>query len=219
MYARAARRAAMMPPKLSRANGVHPPYSVDARFTCPYCGRRLASEPGRNRHIALRPYCHARHTQLVSGKKRRRKRKQRPSEAVTDSAGSAPLLKRPRSDNDSPSIAGPSKPPFPSTTPADPMDKGSDLADDDNDMYPSDGTFVERFPISTAGAPIGTARRNETGLQEYLHSCGALGDRDLFTTAEILMTTGLTGRGRTEHLKGPMVSTLDRINERHLKHK
>ncbi|KAG9123430.1 hypothetical protein FRC07_014952, partial [Ceratobasidium sp. 392] len=220
MYQRTARRLGMTPPKLSRANGTDPNPSDETRRTCPYCGKLLDTEIGRDRHIILRTYCRARHKYVISGKKRRKRgRKSGTSTPSPEGTDSEPPTKRMRTDEDEQLVAGPSTLPMqtdddeqlvagPSTLPMPgpgftvPILKLADLGT--GDACAATGIFVERFPIDTAGAPISTQRRDEQGLPKYLESCGRLGDRDLFETAEILMTTGLTGQARNRHLRGPV---------------
>ncbi|KAG8767571.1 hypothetical protein FRC12_006168, partial [Ceratobasidium sp. 428] len=109
--------------------------------------------------------------------------------------------KRVRFADDVSPVAGPSRLPDPDPSPAAlPAGDSSSC----NYRRPDGGPFVERFPVSGAGTSIGTRCKGEMGLPEYLRSCGRLGNRDLFETAEILMTTGLTGAARSKHLKGPM---------------
>ncbi|ELU37615.1 hypothetical protein AG1IA_08355 [Rhizoctonia solani AG-1 IA] len=67
--------------------------------------------------------------------------------------------------------------------------------------YTKDGVFVKRFPVRTAGMAMSTQQTGKEDLRTYLDACGKLGDWDLFETAEVMMTTGLTGRGRTRQLK------------------
>ncbi|KAG8729126.1 hypothetical protein FRC10_004270 [Ceratobasidium sp. 414] len=105
-------------------------------------------------------------------------------------------------DEDEPPVAGPSRLPNRRPEPIPSMGNGAGSGGGNRCMV--NGLFVEDFPISTAGAPLGTRLMTEEDLREYLESCGRLGDPDLLETAEILLTTGLTGRGRTRHLKGPM---------------
>ncbi|QRW11994.1 Zn-finger protein [Ceratobasidium sp. AG-Ba] len=107
-------------------------------------------------------------------------------------------MKRLCIEEDTPPVAGPSNIPvnaLPTKRRAYPPSRP---------IHARDGLFIEEFLISTAGAPIGPKRIGKEDLHEYLQSCGRLGDPDLFRTAEILMSTGLTGTGRTEHLQGPM---------------
>ncbi|GAB1521087.1 hypothetical protein RhiTH_004178 [Rhizoctonia solani] len=69
--------------------------------------------------------------------------------------------------------------------------------------YTKDGVFVEQFPVRTAGMAMSTRQTGKEDLRTYLDACGELGDWDLFETAEVMMTTGLTGQGRTRQLKAP----------------
>ncbi|QRV81589.1 hypothetical protein RhiJN_09604 [Ceratobasidium sp. AG-Ba] len=65
--------------------------------------------------------------------------------------------------------------------------------------------IIDAFPILTAGAPISDKKRrsklSRKDLQDYLLLCGLMGDPDKFEVAELLMTTGLTGKNRTKYLK------------------
>ncbi|KAG8773758.1 hypothetical protein FRC12_002328 [Ceratobasidium sp. 428] len=119
---------------------------------------------------------------------------------MEEAAKDEPPTKRPRVDEETPPVAGPSRLPPPDSQPPIPIPDSQPS----NPTQASDGSFVEAFPSSTAGAPISPNRKGEKKLTEHLESCGRLGDRDLFETAEILMTTGLNGAGRTKHMKGPM---------------
>ncbi|KAG8792731.1 hypothetical protein FRC12_005024 [Ceratobasidium sp. 428] len=68
--------------------------------------------------------------------------------------------------------------------------------------YTKDGIYIDPFPVRTAGAPISTKyRNNNANLWEYLTPCGAFEDCELFETAEVMMTTGLSGKARTWHLR------------------
>ncbi|KAG9124668.1 hypothetical protein FRC07_010699 [Ceratobasidium sp. 392] len=195
MYAPAARREAMALPLLSEAKTRG--FSVDDRLTCPYCRKRLPTPTGRDRHIILRPYCRARHERFVSSEReRKRKEKSKDNVPVSGPTESEPPTEPSRTED--PPVAGPSRLPVTEHRPV-----GSDM-EEGTIRSAGDGSWVEDFPIKTAGAVIGTRRRSEQDLQEYMESCGRLGDPELFETAKILMTTGLSGRGRTMHLKGPM---------------
>lgn len=201
MYARAASRAAMMLPGLSRLNQIrYLPFEV-ARRTCPYCWKQLPTPIGRDIHISLRSTCRARHKNFLKRKEKQkkkwlRKRRRPNSPLLSTPAESKPPTKRLRTDNDAAPTAGPSRLPHPGP----PVRLRAD----------SDSTYVEDYPVSTAGAPIGEQHRNERDLAGYLRSCGKLGDPELFEAAEILMTTGLTGAARTRHLQGPPVSILNK---------
>ncbi|QRV93500.1 Zn-finger protein [Ceratobasidium sp. AG-Ba] len=198
MYARAARRAAILLPGTCRLRHVDQPGSAATGFTCPYCGRKFGTSGGRVRHVNLAIICRFRHDLAASGQNVRKR--QRSDEDVPDSnVGEAePRAKRACIEEDTPPVAGPSNLPL-GVTPVKRRAYPTNRARSE-----PNGPFIELFPISTAGSPIGNQRIGKENLHEYLQSCGRLGDPDLFRTAEILMTTGLTGAGRTEHLQGPM---------------
>ncbi|KAG9079843.1 hypothetical protein FRC06_007392 [Ceratobasidium sp. 370] len=65
--------------------------------------------------------------------------------------------------------------------------------------------FVEEFPIPTTGVPLSSEKKPHELLKEDLHdylaSCGKMGKPAKFEVAELLMTTGLTGKNRTKYLK------------------
>ncbi|KAG8699999.1 hypothetical protein FRC09_006244 [Ceratobasidium sp. 395] len=61
--------------------------------------------------------------------------------------------------------------------------------------------FIEHFPISTAGKPISNERTYEPDLKSYIESCGSLADPRNMEAAELLMTTGLSSKARTQHLQ------------------
>ncbi|KAG8746737.1 hypothetical protein FRC10_003720 [Ceratobasidium sp. 414] len=103
-----------------------------------------------------------------------------------------PESKHARTDDDTPPVAGPSRLPDPDPHPVVSATDGADRGDVNGCMR--NGVFVDKFPIKTAGSPIGAQCRRQADLKEYLESCGRLGDRDLLETAEIMMTTGLTGK-------------------------
>ncbi|KAG8691599.1 hypothetical protein FRC09_011584, partial [Ceratobasidium sp. 395] len=190
----------MLPSKLSQANGTDPHPTEYAREVCPYCSAHLGSEAGRNRHIALTRYCLARHKYETEDDHQKRRRE--PDDDLPEWDEAPSPSKRVRFADDIPPVAGPSRLPDPDPSPSSLPAGGSSSR---NNRRTDGGPFVERFPVSGAGASIGTKCKGEMDLPEYLRSCGRLGNRDLFETAEILMTTGLTGAARTKHLKGPMV--------------
>ncbi|QRV97644.1 Zn-finger protein [Ceratobasidium sp. AG-Ba] len=198
MYARAARCAAILLPGTCRLCQTDRPDSATSGFTCPYCGRRFDKPGGRGRHVNLDVICRFRHDLTTSGQNVRKRQRSDEDVPNAEPGEAEPTLKRACIEVDTPPVAGPLNLPLGAT----PVNRRA---------YPTNqtrcesvGLFVETFPISTAGAPIGAERIGKENLQEYLQSCGRLGDPDLFRTAKILMTTGLTGAGRTEHLQGPM---------------
>lgn len=221
MAARAARRAAMMLPNLPRArksSGIGP--GSRAR-TCPYCSKTLVSEVNRDRHIPLRPYCHARHKLALlqkfskrHGRRHRRKRKRNEDDSESDQGdpnrmgviGDEPPSKYSKADDDSAASI-----PLPQPTEAGPG--GEHRSDSAGEPITSDERicgepFVENFPIPTAGEPISVETRPKPDLRAYVDSCGNLCDPKLFDKAELLMTTVPKGKDRTKHLKSEEVSTL-----------
>ncbi|KAG9120100.1 hypothetical protein FRC07_004554 [Ceratobasidium sp. 392] len=202
MYARSTRRRALSLPKLSHANFVDPLHPDDARLTCPYCKKRLDSEAGRNRRIALRMYCRAQHEYAISTKEHKQKRSYEEDIPISKPPESEPPTKRLRPEEDEgPPVAGPSRLPEPNCTVPNSASGRADWAD--RNKRTSSKSCVEEYPIKTAGASIGVRSMSEQDLQAYMESCGALRDLELFETAEIMMTTGLSGRGRNRHLKAP----------------
>ncbi|QRW23250.1 hypothetical protein RhiXN_08286 [Rhizoctonia solani] len=206
MYARAIRRAAARASHLEEANGTEP--SDVSRVTCPYCGSEFGSEGDRNRHVSLYALCHARHECAVKGKVgQKRKREYEVDSPATDVMDRPAPAKHARIDETALPIAGLSRHPnaLPYPGPDHTPDSNSDpvLAGGAVNGYTKDGVFVERFPVRTAGMAMSTRQTGKEDLRTYLDACGKLGDRDLFETAEVMMTTGLTGRGRTRQLKAP----------------
>ncbi|QRV95080.1 Zn-finger protein [Ceratobasidium sp. AG-Ba] len=214
MYARAARRAAMRAPMLSQANGTHP--SDVSRVTCPYCGKEFPTSVGRDFHLSFQQVCRALHEQRVKGKAgQKRQREYEEDSPMTKLMDRQPPTKQVRFDETAVATAGPSRHcdalADPDVTPIpDPISTSATAPNATSSAprkvargYTRDGIYVEPYPISTAGAPISTNLKSESDLREYLKSCGTLGDRDLFETAQIMMTTGLNGRGRTRHLNAP----------------
>ncbi|KAG9082626.1 hypothetical protein FRC06_004918, partial [Ceratobasidium sp. 370] len=74
-----------------------------------------------------------------------------------------------------------------------------DLIFDENE-----GDYVEYYPDPCAGAPINDKTVEPLDLDAYMATAGDLGVPFFFNTAELLLTTGLTGEGRDEHLKSEM---------------
>ncbi|KAG8782551.1 hypothetical protein FRC12_020675 [Ceratobasidium sp. 428] len=218
MYARAARRAAMQARALSEANGSQP--STVSRITCRYCGNEFDSQPSRDRHISLST-CYVKHEYWLSGKAGQKRRceyeEDSPETHVMDRP---PPTKQTRVDETASAAAGPSQhpdavcdpdlapAPDPNPNPTSTSDTHPNIHADGEEPkgYTRDGIFVEPYPVSSAGAPIGTRNIDKDDLRAYLESCGSLGDPELFDTAQVMMTTGLSGRGRTRHLKAPAVS-------------
>ncbi|KAG8690317.1 hypothetical protein FRC09_012039 [Ceratobasidium sp. 395] len=194
MYARAARRAAMRAPKLSEANGTQP--SDVSRTTCRYCGKEFDSQTARDIHITLQRICHAKHEDWLSGRSGQKRRREYDDDLpVTDVMDSPPPAKQVRIDENALPLAGPSRHPdalVDSTPASNPTPAPAPNPNPDSDRtaradgqkphgYTKNGVYIEPFPERTAGAPISTKRKNnDADLREYLASCGALGDPELF---------------------------------------
>lgn len=204
LVVRAARRAAIafsIFPATRKSPGGHFP---SRSHTCPYCSKTLQSRTSRDRHIITKSYCHERHLYALShpvAKRRKRKRKRDTHLPSTDE----PLRKNPRID-DSPSRSSVADP---APTPAGGDARGSACGTQDTgDEQTCEQPFVEKFPIPTTGAPISDAEKPKPDLRVYLESCGALGNPELFSTAELLMMTVPKSKDRTLHLKSPAVSSM-----------
>ncbi|KAG8752527.1 hypothetical protein FRC12_011906 [Ceratobasidium sp. 428] len=180
MYARAARRAAMQARALNEANGSQP--SNVSRTTCRYCGSEFESQTSRDRHISL-SICSVKHEYWVGGKagQKRRHEYEEDSPETLDVMDCPPPAKQTCIDETVSAVAGPSQHPDAvhdpnhPPTPAPDLDPSIDLDDKKPRGFTRDGVFVEPFPISSAGAPIGTRSVNEEDLRAYLESCGSLG--------------------------------------------
>ncbi|KAG8783414.1 hypothetical protein FRC12_019746 [Ceratobasidium sp. 428] len=217
MYARAERRAAMRAPRLSEANGAEP--SDVSRRTCRYCGKEFKSQEARDCHITVQRFCHAKHEDWISGRAGQKRRREYEANSLEEHVmDSPPPAKQVRLDASAQPVAGPSRHPDAIADPTPAPDPASATAPDpypDPDPtarvdgekprgYTKDGVYIEPFTVRTAGAPISNKRKtDETDLRNYLASCGALGDPELFETAQVMMTTGLSGKARSRHLKSP----------------
>jgi Zn-finger nucleic acid-binding protein len=161
----------------------------DDSTACPYCRLQLKSSVNRSRHIMMRPECRTQHMEELKAIKRRRREEEY-------------------------KIAGSSQP-RPAWATGNPRDASAHDAGgpryNDPRRWGDNGRTchepcIEHFPISTVGQPISRHRTYPQNLRAYLHLCGPLANRDLFENAEVLMTTGLSGKSRTRHLKSPAVS-------------
>jgi hypothetical protein len=162
----------------------------DDRTICPYCQRQMKSSANRSRHIMLRPECRERHMAKLKAMRARE------CERAYKTAGPS----KPRSPQGT-SGAGPS---------TEPQDNSGPRYNDPR-RWGDDGRtcrepYVEHFPFRGAGEPISRSRHYPQNLGAYIASCGNMANRDWFETAEVLMTTGLSGKARTRHLKTPVVS-------------
>ncbi|KAG9075045.1 hypothetical protein FRC06_010307, partial [Ceratobasidium sp. 370] len=68
-----------------------------------------------------------------------------------------------------------------------------------------EGDYVESFPDPRAGAPINDKTVPAPDLDAYMAAAGNLGNPFHFSTAELLLTMGLTAGGRDEHLRSHLV--------------
>ncbi|KAG9119868.1 hypothetical protein FRC07_004892, partial [Ceratobasidium sp. 392] len=148
---------------------------------CHYCDRRFDDERRRNRHVMMNPDCRARH--MADLPARRRAQCEREYK-----------------------IAGPSNQPHPSSARSGPTSNGPEPRYNDPRQWTDNGRtctqpYVEHFPISTAGEPISKDRAHPYDLKSYIESCGNLADPRNFEAAELLLTTGMSGKARTKHLK------------------
>lgn len=163
----------------------------DSGTKCPYCGTVLESMVGRSRHVMMKPRCREQHLDEL------RKERRRECERAYQ-------------------VAGPSSQPAGrANTGASPgASAGSRGRQTNNRRQRSDhgrtcaDPFIEAFPIATAGQPISPHRTQPMNVSSYLASCRNLANPEYFETAELLMTTGLSGKARTRHLKSTIVSLL-----------
>ncbi|KAG8718083.1 hypothetical protein FRC09_013184 [Ceratobasidium sp. 395] len=103
-------------------------------------------------------------------------------------------------------IAGPSNQPHPASGRSGPASNNSEPRCNDPRRWTNNGRtckqpYVEHFPISTAGKPISDERAYPYDLGRYIESCGNLANLQNLEAAELLMTTGLSSKARTKHLK------------------
>ncbi|KAG8700746.1 hypothetical protein FRC09_005778 [Ceratobasidium sp. 395] len=166
-------------------------YNPLPELVCPYCDRAFPTTPKRDRHIMAKPDCRSRHLGMVPTTRRAREAAQRVQEERAYK------------------IAGPSSRPHPSQGGSNPTSSGADSANNrynDPRRWSDNGRtcrqpFIEPFPISSAGQPISDKRTYLQDLKSYIESCGNLADPLNMEAAELLMTTGLLGKARTQHLQ------------------
>ncbi|KAG8724614.1 hypothetical protein FRC09_016584 [Ceratobasidium sp. 395] len=225
MFARASRRAALTLKSLPPKRGLSVNHLGHLSFTCPYCSTTLDSKLKRDRHVLVQPDCHARRLRELKGYVSNHLKKKRRREARAASAnGNIPSTKRPRSGSIAEDVRPakrsrnddhccseystlPAQPPYhektSNPTSSQSIHGGSKHGTDS--AQTSSSPFVVKFPNPNAGAPISDEKRGrpltKEDLRDYLASCGPLGDPEKFEAAELLMTTGLTGKSRTRYLK------------------
>lgn len=207
---RAACRAAIalsIFPKTRDSDGGHFP---SRSLTCPYCSKTLQSRAARDRHSIMKAYCHERHLHrrnYPNTKRRKPKRKRHdPDRPSIDE----PTLKHPRTDDAAPPLPGTESAQPAIDGSADGLDSGPHENGDERICGPP---FVEKFPVSTAGAPISSETKSRPNLRKYLESCGKLGDPKTFATAELLMMTVPKSKDRTLHLQSDAVSMISAIQQ------
>jgi hypothetical protein len=92
-----------------------------------------------------------------------------------------------------------------------PMWGNSDTAEQDeplaHERIRGTETFVEHYPVATAGAPIRPATEQELNrLRQSHENVGPLSDPEVFEVAELLITSGMSGKKRSKLLKLERVS-------------
>lgn len=236
IFTRALQRATVSLARLSTERGRVITHLGNLAFTCPYCSKTLSSSAGRDHHITLRPACHVQHIRELNGyvsahmkKKQQQARltktpapnplassKQARSDCAGDEEG--PSTKRLQHDKVGTAVRNPMQLPIvePTINPHQTCNTHQNPNANVNSNQPTDpcclskSSSVDLFPISTAGAPISSAKRGPTlsrdDLRDYLASCGPMGDPEKFEVAELLMTMGLNGNNCTRWLKSNLVS-------------
>jgi hypothetical protein len=128
---------------------------IGREISCPHCNHAVSTTQGRTRHIMMKPSCRQKHLQSVASERR---------------------IRREQAYN----VAGPSTRPHPASTQAgssSPASNPPEARYNDPRRWTDDGRtchepFIERYPVSTAGAPISKEQTYERDLGMYLESCG-----------------------------------------------
>ncbi|KAG8685519.1 hypothetical protein FRC09_014695, partial [Ceratobasidium sp. 395] len=160
-------------------------------LVCPYCGRQYPITEERNRHIMANPDCRSHHLGTVPTTRRKKQAAQKAQEELEYK------------------IAGPSNRPHPSQGGPAAASNGVNSANqhyNDPRRWTNNGRtcrqpFIDHFPISSAGQPISDEHAYQPDLKSYIESCGNLANPRNMEAAELLMTTGLSGKARTQHLQ------------------
>ncbi|KAG8789644.1 hypothetical protein FRC12_013362, partial [Ceratobasidium sp. 428] len=154
---------------------------------CPYCNLQFTTTEDRNRHIMAKPACRSCHLGKVPTTRRKQQAARRAQEEQQYK------------------IAGPSNRPHPSQGGSAGVNDAEQRYNDPRRWTDNGRTchqpFVEHFPISTAGKPISDERTYKPDLKSYIESCGSLANPRNMEAAELLMTTGLSSKARTQHLQ------------------
>jgi hypothetical protein len=184
------------------------PYLHDAAhrvqfcFPCPHCPIILLSESGRTRHITQSLKCREAEQLLAAVDQLADNRRCASEASEAEHQADQLVAGEPETAMESiinaPEASPPNKPaakPLPSLDPMHILRFAGGAR-----------VYVERFPDARAGAPVSDIVSDAPDLCTYLSGTGNLGNPDLFETAELLMTTGLTSGGHDRHLKSRLVS-------------
>ncbi|KAG8732559.1 hypothetical protein FRC10_000849 [Ceratobasidium sp. 414] len=173
------------------------------QFPCFYCPRALHSEPARIRHILLSERCRradeSHGLSFVVGDPRLVAAHE-PEPKPHDGLPPKSLRKVPaKSDGKLP----PGQPPDPN--PAEPHQPTSPFSLGDQSPHlkydASQQVYIEQFLDPRAGAPINDEVVDPLNLDAYMARVGNLGKPHYFDSADLLLTTGLTNKGRDAHLQ------------------
>lgn len=222
-------RAAPRPtqPALSvKQTGLFTHQDSSTPFACPYCAKNFWTLSGQARHIG-QTECRAKEAaKLATAALKRRleesfesdaqatKRRVRFVEGDVTSIVRIIVEAQPiASETVSPTHAEPtieSAPlePTPQPTPNPPDNNQPPPTTSRQHLVTPDGghTYIESFPNPLAGSPINDYVAPPVDLHAYIYSTGCLSDPDHFDTLELLMTNGLTNKGRDRFLKSRLVS-------------
>lgn len=194
--------------------------SSESSLRCNYCGKRIQTKRGMPNHIKHTPSCAAQHREYLS------------SLYSTDTGASGDEESEGEQDIDMESPEGSENPRNDADDRLHDVDMRSNHWDEEDhvpaaedEQFPQDNdrthtgrlrgteTFVERYPKPTVGTPIREATKEER-LRANHADVGRLADPDLFEVAEILMTSGLSGKKRDKFLKLNRVSYVSRSDWR-----
>ncbi|KAG9086235.1 hypothetical protein FRC06_003209, partial [Ceratobasidium sp. 370] len=132
--------------------------------------------------------------------------KRQRSDSTTEGAST---LKRPRCDTTNILSRGPIPAQSPILDPPGNAPRAGDTRGNTKRPRARGFRFIEEFPFSSAGSPISDEKKprdlSREDLRDYLASCGSLGELEKFELAELLMTSGLKAKDRTQFLKSSLV--------------
>ncbi|QRV99168.1 hypothetical protein RhiJN_27187 [Ceratobasidium sp. AG-Ba] len=112
MYARAARRAAILLLGTRRLRQTDHLDSAATGFACPHCGRVFARATGRDRHVNLDLECRARHNYSANGQNPLKQKRSDEDIPDPDVLELEPPTKRVCIEEEVPPVAGPSNIPI-----------------------------------------------------------------------------------------------------------